>query len=222
MSGIKVIFFDAYGTFLSTGTGSVDAAARILSANGVHIDPAAFYARWKQLHRQAVRAGRFTPEREIFADDLRRLYEEYGIAGDYRADVTIMLDSLLGRRAYPEAGEVISLLSERYRLFIASNTDTPPLMENLDLNGLLPFFEGIYTSESLGCYKPSPEFYRAMLADVGCSPEEALFVGDSPEEDVIAPGNVGMATMFLDRRGSGANHGQTFTSDDLTGLLQIF
>jgi len=217
MKGIKVIFFDAYGTFLSTGTGSVDACRAILARKGRQdIPPEEFYARWKQLHRSGMRRGVFRPEREIFAADLAALYEEYSVSGDPCQDVRLMLDSLLDRRAYPETAQVMAALGKKYRLMVASNTDTLPLMQNLEVNVLS--FERVFTSEDLRCYKPAPEFYRTILSVAGVSADEALFAGDSPEEDVVAPTAAGMKAVFVDRRHSGADHGQYRTVNDLSGL----
>ena len=55
MSRIKAIVFDVYGTLVSTGTGSLDAAAEILRRNGREdLSPALFYRRWKALHREHI------------------------------------------------------------------------------------------------------------------------------------------------------------------------
>lgn len=220
MNGIKVIFFDAYGTFLSTGTGSVDAARNILIKNGRDdIDPAAFYARWKQLHRQAMRRGEFLAERDIFATDLAGLYREYDIDADPSEDVCIMLRSLLDRKVFPETARVMETLRGRYRLMVASNTDTEPLMQNLRVNRL--GFDAVFTSEMLGCYKPAPQFYERILAQADVCPEEAVFVGDSPEEDVIAPSRAGMRTVLVDRRGCDLQVAAEHTIADLCGLINI-
>ncbi|MBE6759572.1 MAG: HAD family hydrolase [Ruminococcaceae bacterium] len=220
MNNIKYILLDAYGTFINTRSGSVDAAAKILAKRGSSLDAAEFYARWKAMHRSNMRTQeRFIPEREMYARELEVLYGEYGIDGDAREDVAIMLASMLDRHFYPEAKEMFSRLSRRFRLVVASNTDTAPLMQNLEYNDYA--FERVYTSEALGCYKPAPEFYRQILSDLGCSPREALFAGDSPEEDVIAPGSLGMTTVFVDRGNTGAQWGQTFTVTDLSGLSAL-
>ncbi len=214
---IRIILLDAYGTFINTRTGSVDAAAKILAKRGSSADPVEFYARWKAMHRHNSHAQTlFIPEREMYARELDVLYGEYGVAGDAREDAAIMLASLLDRPFYPEAKEIFSRLSCRYRLTVASNTDTAPLMQNLKFNDFS--FDGIYTSENLGCYKPSPEFYRHILSDTGCDPREAVFVGDSPVEDVVAPGSLGMTTVFIDRKQTGGQWGQTYTFSDLSGL----
>ncbi|MCH5324270.1 MAG: HAD family hydrolase [Eubacterium sp.] len=218
LSGIKAILFDVYGTLISTGSGSVNAVRRILEINGSDIDPAAFYAEWKKLHKQNM-VRTFQPEWEIFADDLRELYERHNIAGDYRQNVAIMLDSLYDRAAFPEVKDVLDSLRGRYELIIASNTDTEPLMQNLTLNGLE--FDKIFTSEQLWCYKPDVRFYQKILNTTGYTADEVIFVGDSPDDDVAGPKQLGIKTVLIDRKSKNTDFGQDYTITDLNGLKEI-
>ncbi|MBQ8175841.1 MAG: HAD family hydrolase [Oscillospiraceae bacterium] len=217
---IKAILFDVYGTLISTGSGSVDAAKRILEKNNSDIDPNEFYSHWKQLHKRNMSAGTFIPEREIFGMDLRELYEYYHISGDYVSDVKIMLDSLYNRKVFDETKTMLEKLADKYALIIASNTDTEPLLQNFEYNNLQ--FDKVFTSELLKCYKPDEHFYRRILDVIACSADEAVFVGDSGEEDVIVPKKVGVKTVLVDRKNKGDNFGQDYTVGNLSELLDIF
>ena len=62
---ITTIFFDVYGTLISTGNGSVKAAAEILKKAESDLDPKMFYARWKKLHKAHMQ-GEFRREEDIF------------------------------------------------------------------------------------------------------------------------------------------------------------
>ena len=216
---MKAILFDVYGTLISTGNGSVTAAGEILRKNGCGIDPAAFYAEWKKLHKTHMREKSFVPEREIFLADLRALYTQYSIRGNAAEDVQIMLRSLYDRRAFPETAAVIQELRGKYELIIASNTDTEPMLKNFAVNGL--HFDRVFTSEDLRCYKPEAAFYEKILKETGYTAEEVVFVGDSAEEDILSPKRLGMRTVLIDRKGTGADCGQTYTFSDLTGLLSV-
>ena len=50
----KMIIFDAYGTLLSTGDGSVRATERILALQPRDIDARVFYSEWKKYHRTHI------------------------------------------------------------------------------------------------------------------------------------------------------------------------
>ena len=216
---MKAVLFDVYGTLISTGTGSINAVKSILAKKHSEIEPEAFYAEWKQLHKKRMRQTLFLTEREIFMKDLAELYSVYGIAGDYKEDVKIMLESLYNRTVFPEVPEAINRLSKKYEVIIASNTDTEPLLQNFDYNGLV--FRKIYTSEGLMAYKPNPKFYLTILNECGYSPEEVLYVGDSCEEDIIAPSQLGIKTALVDRKKSGNEYGQTFSINDISQLCPI-
>lgn len=204
---IRAVILDVYGTIISTGTGSVDAAAEILRNLGSTIPPREFYGRWKRIHKKltldTMEQG-FITEEEIFRRGFRQLCREYGIESGTN-DVEPMLRSLVGRKAFPDVPAGLAALRKRYRVYIGSNTDTAPLMENLRVNGIE--MDGIYTSESLRCYKPDPGFYEKLLQEIGFQAEEVVFVGDSPAEDIEGPQQAGMKTVFLDRKGSGCSGG---------------
>lgn len=196
----KLLIFDAYGTLLSTGRGSVAACEEILSLQEKSIDPVAFYTDWKKLHRAHIDeciAHGFLSEEEIFTRDLAALYETYGIDRPHRGDVQIMLRSLTGRRLFPEVKDTIIRLRKFARVVIGSTSDTAPLWENLRQNGLE--LDAVYTSESLRRYKPDPDFYRAILNAEDCVAKDAAFIGDSLTDDVMGPRAVGLTTILIDR-----------------------
>lgn len=196
----KTILFDVYGTLISTGNGSVVAAEKILRKNGSILNASAFYAKWKEIHRHNMRCkDGFLTEREIFEADLKQLYAVYDIRGDYKQDVCIMLESLYNRVVFPETKTALQELSVHYELVIASNTDTEPLLQNFTYNGLQ--FAQIFTSESLRCYKPDARFYMQIAEALEKKPEELIFIGDSLREDVLAPKELGMGGVLIDRKG---------------------
>lgn len=197
----KLIIFDAYGTLITTGTGSLDAAAKILSLAGSSLQPELFYGEWKKLHREhmaeANRTG-FMTEEEIFRKDLEKLYEQHSIKRDAGADAEIMLATLGRRRAFEGTPRLLAQLREKYTVVIGSNSDTAPLMEDIRRNGLET--DGVFTSEKLRKYKPDRQFYDLLLKECGCLPEDTVFVGDSLREDVSGPAAAGIPAILVDRR----------------------
>ena len=219
---LKAIIFDAYGTLFSTGTGSVDAAARILRKAGRDdIDARNFYARWKQLHRKHTSMpGEFAIEDEIFRRDLHRLYEEYRIDSDADADVKIMLDTLGKRSAFPETRDVLAVLGRDFTVCIGSTTDTGYLMRDVERSGIS--IDHVFTSESLREYKPFPGFYRMILDALGIEASEALFVGDSLTDDVDGPQRVGMKACWINRKhDSPGDIRPDYELYDLRGVVKI-
>ena len=199
----KLLIFDAYGTLLSTGKGSLEAVKKILALQGKEIDATTFYKDWKKYHRKHLdeaNESKFILEQEIFAKDLKALYEQYGIHRPYEEDVEIMLQSLVGRVAFPEVPEAIKELRQKYRVVIGSTTDTEPLLVNMENNGLE--VDAVYTSEIIEKYKPAPMFYQYILQGEDCREEDAVFIGDSLIDDVEGPQSVGITAVLVDRDSS--------------------
>lgn len=198
---MKLIIFDAYGTLISTGTGSLDAVKKILALQDKDIDPQEFYKEWKKQHRinmDNANVCLFVNEETIFICDLKQLYLKYDICRDAGSDVTIMLDTLGKRKCFDETLLSIENLRKKYKVVIGSTTDNNPLYQDLERNGLL--VDEVYTSEMIRKYKPDPEFYHYILRKEKCNKEDAVFVGDSYVDDICGPGKVGMKSILIDRK----------------------
>ena len=63
--------------------------------------------------------------------------------------------------------------------------------------GLLPYFDHVFISESLGYRKPEKAFFdacRAFLPDVAA--DECMMIGDSLTADITGGKNAGMKTIW--------------------------
>ena len=212
---IKNIIFDAYGTLISTGDGSIKATRKIWHRHDAQADAAAIYHGWKRYHRYHIDAlTEFITEKEIFIRDLQQLYEQYHIASNASADIEPMIASQYGRDVFPETRSVINELQSSYYVVIGSTTDTEPIMYNLNRADL--HITHVFTSEMLRVYKPQKEFYLAILDTMGWEACDTLFVGDSLTDDVLGPKSVGMKAVLLDRN----NKYSAQTSVHPDGIIQ--
>lgn len=218
---MKLIIFDAYGTLISTGTGSLDATKKILDLQDKKINPEKFYTKWKRFHRinmDASNRGAFLNEEAIFALDLKQLYAEYDIERDPKIDVQIMLNTLGKRWCFEETIAALKEVKNMYRVVIGSTTDTNPLYMDLERNGIS--VDAVYTSEMIGKYKPDPDFYRYILEKEKCKADSAVFVGDSYIDDVYGPGLVGIKSILIDRKRSFQSESKEVVPWKITYSLQ--
>lgn len=212
---IKNIIFDAYGTLISTGDGSIKATRKIWHRHDAQADAAAIYHEWKRYHRYHIDAlTEFITEKEIFIRDLAKLYDKYHITSYAAVDVEPMIVSQYSRDLFLETRGVIDDLKLSYNIAIGSTTDTDPLMYNLNRAELR--IDHVFTSESLRVYKPQKEFYKAILERIGWEACDTLFVGDSLTDDVLGPKSVGMKAVLLDRN----NKYSAQTSVHPDGIIQ--
>ena len=129
---------------------------------------------------------------------------------------------------YPDADKVLRTLRERgYRLGIIASQ---PLgsEQRLARFGLRDYFEVICASAEEGVDKPDPALFRRALDRAGCAPEDAVMIGDRPDNDVAPAKSLGMQTVLI-RQGYGGqdtihHKGEIpdVTVDCLPELLEIF
>jgi putative hydrolase of the HAD superfamily len=99
--------------------------------------------------------------------------------------------------AAPALGELRAL---GLKLVCVSNWDVS-LPDVLTRCGLAGTLDGVVTSARAGARKPDPAIFLPALREAGCSAEEAVYVGDTPEEDVQGGRAAGIRTLLIDRDG---------------------
>jgi putative hydrolase of the HAD superfamily len=117
-------------------------------------------------------------------------------------DVETMMSAIRFHPA-PDARSALARLRELgLTLVCVSNWDVslPEVLERAGLGGLL---DAVISSAGAGARKPDPAIFRAALEFAGCTPGEALHVGDTPEEDIAGAQAAGIPALLLDRAGTG-------------------
>jgi putative hydrolase of the HAD superfamily len=69
-------------------------------------------------------------------------------------------------------------------------------LDNIKALGIEKYFDTILISEWEGVKKPDPEIFNRALKRLKVSAHESIFVGDHPENDVIAAQNAGMIGVW--------------------------
>jgi putative hydrolase of the HAD superfamily len=109
-------------------------------------------------------------------------------------------------KIYPDVLPALSRLKSRgVLLAVVSNWDSylPRLLSGLELS---PHFDAVAVSAIEEVGKPDAEIFRRVCARLGVAADEALHVGDSPEEDYAGARGAGLAALLLDREGRYAGH----------------
>lgn len=93
-------------------------------------------------------------------------------------------------------------LSARYPLALISNFDHAPTARQLLHAGkVAEFFRQIVISDEHGWRKPHPRIFEDTLKALKVEPEDALFVGDSPVDDVAGAKRIGMDVAWINPGG---------------------
>ena len=108
-------------------------------------------------------------------------------------------------RPYPDAAPTLAELKRRgFRLGVIANQN-PGTAQRLKDWDLLQYFDVVAPSAELGVAKPDPAIFRWALDQAGCSPSQAVMVGDRLDNDIAAAGRLGFHTVRL-LRALGAYH----------------
>ena len=69
--------------------------------------------------------------------------------------------------------------------------------------GLMDYIDpsAIFISDQIGISKPNPKLYLRACRSVGVPPEEAMYVGDNPPNDISPPKSIGMMAVLNRRSG---------------------
>lgn len=121
---------------------------------------------------------------------------------------------------------VLHDLKQDFRLGIIANQH-PPIAQALENYGVASLFDIIVISEAVHLFKPDPAIFRLALEQAHAAPDEAVFVGDRPDNDIAPAKALGMRTVRF-RRGiqyiyfNPHNPAQTadFVAEDVSSLAQ--
>ncbi len=89
------------------------------------------------------------------------------------------------------------------RLGVVSNSDGR-VEQALQAAGLREYFDVVMDSALLGVEKPDPRIFQAALRALGVTPEEALYVGDLYEVDILGANAAGISAVLLWQPESGS------------------
>lgn len=89
-------------------------------------------------------------------------------------------------------------LRRDFKLGIIANQH-PPVKEAVGSYGIGGLFEVIIISEIVHLFKPDPAIFQYGLTEAKIAPEEAVFVGDRPDNDIGPAKAAGMRTVRFKR-----------------------
>ncbi len=141
--------------------------------------------------------------RERFSMLFSRLGVPAGLGADRLLDAALSehMRQLACAMEFPESHRTaLDRLRSRYRLGLISNFDYTPTVEaTLVAEKIRDRFETVVVSADIGWCKPRPEIFAEALGRMGLLPSEAVFVGDTPESDVLGAQGVGLDVIWIDR-----------------------
>ncbi len=96
------------------------------------------------------------------------------------------------------ARKLVKQAREHCKVALISNfTYAPVIYKSLRKVGLSRFFNIVVVSEEVGWRKPSPKIFEHALNKLQVHVREAVYIGDSPNEDIKGAKQAGIKTVFV-------------------------
>jgi HAD superfamily hydrolase (TIGR01549 family) len=134
----------------------------------------------------------------VYSPNWYSIYEAMGLPKEKWDTADKLWNQHYGEQtAQPVAGAretIIELKRRGYRLGIVSSGTECRVVREVKALGLDNVFEAVICNEQMTKKKPHPEGLETAMRSLGCLPEQAAYVGDSPE-DIEMGQRAGMLTV---------------------------
>ncbi len=208
MPNCKAIIFDYIGTLVCPRNYDMDASKeklyKALVASGFKVDRENFFKAYSQAHEK-YRIVRYEQFKEVtnavwVAEALKNLgfnvtEDDSRIKEALNVFFKDFIDTLTLR---PNTKKLIKHAKQNFKLGLISNfTYAPVIYASLKQLGISDFFSVVVVSQENGWRKPSKHIFQEALSKLKVNPENAVFVGDSPIEDIKGAKDSGLKTVFI-------------------------
>ena len=201
--------FDCYGTLIDWESGIWDALQPLLRTQDTpHI------SRTIALNAFAETEAIQESETPGMTYPLLLSHVHKRIAAKLTLETTPALDQAFGESVplwpvFPDSVEALRILKNYYKLVILSNVHTAGFSASNRKLGVK--FDGIYTAEIIGTYKPDIRNFEYMLKrlrdDHQIQPHEILHTAQSLHHDHVPARSIGLANAWIDRQRLSENGG---------------
>ena len=209
LTDFKALTFDVYGTLIDWESGMVNALKPLIDKVGGELTRDEILE--AHAHYEST-TQRWTPGKkyyELLPVVYRRLAEEWGV------DVAWEECEAYGRSvrqwpAFDDSREALAYLKQHYKLIVLTNTDNQSFSGSKARLGV--HFDGVYTAEDIGSYKPADRNFESMLDTLqrrGIAKENILHTAESLFHDHAPANRHGLANCWIYRRHDKEGHGAT-------------
>ena len=215
LSDFKVLAFDVYGTLIDWESGMIAALKPLTDQVGQAL------TRDQILQAHAFHESttqRWTPSKtysDLLAVVYRRLAEEWGVKVNWE-DCQAYGLSVRQWPAFDDSRAALAYLKQHFKLVVLTNTD------NLSFQGsntrLGVHFDGVYTAEDVGSYKPDDrnfDYMLEMLARQRVEKKDILHTAESMFHDYGPANRHGLSNCWIYRRHDKQGFGATMNPGDM-------
>jgi 2-haloacid dehalogenase len=212
-SSFRALTFDCYGTIIDWEAGILAALRPVFERRAVQASDDELLEAFGGAEAE-VEAGPYQRYRDVLGEVLVRM------SRDRRFDPTQEEVDAFGGSVgewppFPDSVEALQRLAARYRLGVITNCDDDLFATTSRRLGVT--FDAVVTAQQVGSYKPSHRNFEVMFDRIGLPRDQILHVAQSLFHDHVPAKELGLSTVWVDRRqgrgGSGATKPASATPD---------
>ena len=193
---VDVLSFDCYGTLIDWETGLVQALHPILHAHGVQQGDEEVLAAYA-VAAAAAEGGAYQGYRAVLATALRDLGALYRFTPSPE-ELDRFATAVGDWPAFPETPGALARLARRFKLAVITNCDDDLFARSHRRLGVA--FDWVITAQQARSYKPSLRPFQVALERIGVPPARLLHVAQSLFHDHVPAKQVGLTTVWVNRR----------------------
>ncbi|MDO8484960.1 MAG: haloacid dehalogenase type II [Candidatus Limnocylindrales bacterium] len=201
----EALTFDCYGTLIDWETGILAGLRPSLAARGINPPDDELLEVYSRAEATAE-AGPYRRYREILASCLREVCRQYGVEPSDEAAAAFGA-SVADWPAFPDSGAALRRLKSRFRLGVITNCDDDLFAASNRRLGVE--FDWVVTAQAVGSYKPDRRNFEAACVLLGLPRERILHVAQSLFHDHVPAKQLGLSTVWIDRRHDRPGFGAT-------------
>jgi 2-haloacid dehalogenase len=208
-AAFDALTFDCYGTLIDWEAGILAALRPILDAHGVASDDEPLLEAYAR-HESELEAGPYLRYRDVLARGLEGLGRDLGFEPT-QPELDAFSSSVGDWPAFPDSVEALARLKERFRLGVITNCDDDLFAQSNRRLGVE--FDWIVTAQQARGYKPRRENFEFAFARIDVPRERILHVAQSLFHDHVPAQELGMTTVWIDRRQGRDGFGATLPAE---------
>lgn len=213
---IRAVFFDWYSTLANIDKSRAEQYIKMFREIGIEIPPEkamrGLLRADQYLTQEEQRlsfAGRSREERaDIYIAYPKMILAEAGVSGQEGVAIKVRdIMREIRREPRPVSTPVlfddvfptVKALKERGILLGVISNASRELSLSCQQAGLMPYLDVVLTSQEAGARKPEPLIFLYALRKANVLAEEAIFIGDQYDADVIGARSAGLHPVLIDR-----------------------
>lgn len=219
----KGLFFDIYATLINWEAGIYPSLLRLAKSEDTPAIKDKLLGAYHEYQAEIWAAQPTLRYPQVLEEVYARIAQDLGVS--FTREEQVAFGHSIGEwPAFPDTVEAMKVLSKYYKLFVLSNVDNDSFERTRTGPLQSVHWDGIYTAEQIGSYKPDPRNYEFVVTraaeDFSIKKEELVIVAQSLNIDHLMSKKLGFPPgVWISRQGS--TMGGRREEMEQQGLLEI-